>query len=40
MMGFVFNMHLGIELATVANYLVALASYIIYIDVLKILREY
>ena len=32
--------YVGIELATVANYLVDPASYIIYIGVLKILHEY
>ena len=33
-------LHAGIELATIVNYLVDLASYIIYISMLKILYEY
>ena len=33
-------LHAGSELATVASYLVDLASYIIYIGMLKILHEY
>ena len=32
--------HAAIELAAVANYLVDLASYIIYIGMLKTLHEY
>ena len=38
-MGFC-NLYAGLELATIANYLVDLASHIIYIGMLKILCEY